>query len=224
MSRLKRFGLPLQRRRATVFIDRPPCIPCRLFLAAIQEATGIQICVFPQAIVETPARKNRSGLGVCMNCSCTNCKRAGKTSASRCANDYGESIPAPVSTPLGWSRLEGRDGANVCHKPIHTPVFTNPFQDKTDEPVSISPVRHFKVLSKDLTLYQLGSGGRPHYSSCSKGLSCLHGTFFFGTRNGETQDRRLCTSRSDLAQHPAHTCARVHQGDPRAKHCVLRDE
>lgn len=75
---LKDANLPSHRRKASIYIDHRPCVLCRLFLASIQEATGIQICVFPQPQIQEVRRGQRRG--VCRNCSCAKCKVAKKRS------------------------------------------------------------------------------------------------------------------------------------------------
>jgi hypothetical protein len=75
---LKGCDLPPHRQRATLYLNHRPCVPCRLFLGAIQRATGIGICVFPQAMIQEISRdsqdKRAATLGGCKNCACEDCQ------------------------------------------------------------------------------------------------------------------------------------------------------
>ncbi|OIW34132.1 hypothetical protein CONLIGDRAFT_667319 [Coniochaeta ligniaria NRRL 30616] len=119
MGDLKAFLLPAHRRKATLYIDQRPCIPCRLFLASIQNATNIKICAFPQARVQEVSRGKRNN--TCKNCSCIKGKIARKTTkTSRPPQGRTRKRFPPATPDIGEITL-GK---------------TNPLEDETDEPVS----------------------------------------------------------------------------------------
>lgn len=127
MGDLKAISLPKDRKHALILLDHTPCLPCLLFLAAIQEATGIEITALRQAAVRETSRKAKPVPGFCHNCTCDSCVKAGKKRTKKRQQQETFTTDPVNSITLvekGWKEYKG--GQAVCHKPPSAPEWENP--------------------------------------------------------------------------------------------------